>query len=299
MTEHVPDKTGRKRWFGLFFISLGVAVIIVDSTIVNVAIPSIIDDIGLTSSGAQWVQEIYTLIFAALLLVWGRMADEWGRRRLFIVGVVIFALSSVLAAMAPSGELLIAARAVQGIGGSMMLPTSLSILNATFRGKERGIAFAFWGATIGGMAALGPLLGGWLTTSFSCGGPSVSTSRWGSSSSLVCSHSWLNRRTRRLSREPTCRVPCLRQLALVAWCSGSSRDATLGGCEPRVILPSAIGRGRSRFPPRLWPEPLAWRRSWPSFSWNGTGAARAGSRCWISACLRFRLSATATSRPPL
>ncbi|MGO1487314.1 MAG: MFS transporter [Arachnia sp.] len=167
MTKGVVDTSGRRRWLGLFFISLGVALIIVDSTIVNVAIPSIIDDIGLTSSGAQWVQEIYTLVFAALLLIWGRLADEWGRRRLFIVGVVIFALSSVLAALASSGELLIAARAVQGVGGSMMLPTSLSILNATFRGKDRGIAFAFWGATIGGMAALGPLLGGWLTTSFS------------------------------------------------------------------------------------------------------------------------------------
>ncbi|MGV8847126.1 DHA2 family efflux MFS transporter permease subunit [Tessaracoccus sp.] len=167
MAQQASERTKSSRWLGLFFISLGVAIIIVDSTIVNVAIPSIIDDIGLTSSGAQWVQEIYTLVFAALLLMWGRMADEWGRRRLFIVGVVIFALSSVLAATAGSGELLIAARAVQGIGGSMMLPTSLSILNATFRGKDRGIAFAFWGATIGGMAALGPLLGGWLTTSFS------------------------------------------------------------------------------------------------------------------------------------
>ena len=167
MTTHASQGTSRRRWFGLFFISLGVALIIVDSTIVNVAIPSIIDDIGLTSSGAQWVQEIYTLVFAALLLVWGRLADQWGRRRLFIIGVVIFAGSSVLAAMAGTGTLLILARAVQGIGGSMMLPTSLSLLNAGFRGKERGIAFAFWGATIGGMAALGPLLGGWLTTSFS------------------------------------------------------------------------------------------------------------------------------------
>ncbi len=167
MSAEAPERTSRRRWFGLFFISLGVALIIVDSTIVNVAIPSIIDDIGLTSSGAQWVQEIYTLIFASLLLIWGRLADEWGRRRLFILGVVVFAASSVLAALATSGELLIAARAAQGIGGSMMLPTSLSILNATFRGRDRGIAFAFWGATIGGMAALGPLLGGWLTTSFS------------------------------------------------------------------------------------------------------------------------------------
>lgn len=159
--------TGRRRWIGLFFISLGVALIIVDSTIVNVALPSIIDDLSITSTQAQWVQEIYTLIFAALLLVWGRLADLWGRRLLFMAGAAVFVLASVWAALSGSGEVLIGARAVQGVGGSMMLPTSLSLLNAGFRGRERGLAFAFWGATIGGTAALGPLLGGWLTTTFS------------------------------------------------------------------------------------------------------------------------------------
>ncbi len=157
----------RQRWLGLGVISLGVALIIVDSTIVNVAIPSIIDDIGITSSQAQWVQEIYTLVFASLLLVFGRLADRFGRRRLFALGVELFALSSVLAALAPTGDLLIAARAVQGVGGAMMLPTSLSLLNAGFRGRERALAFGIWGATIGGMAAVGPLLGGWLTTDYS------------------------------------------------------------------------------------------------------------------------------------
>jgi EmrB/QacA subfamily drug resistance transporter len=157
----------RARWWGLVVISLGVSLIIVDSTIVNVAVPSIIDDIGLTSTQAQWVQEIYTLVFAALLLVFGRLADTYGRRRLFSLGAAIFGVSSVLAALAHSGGALIGARALQGIGGAMMLPTSLSLLNATFRGRERGIAFGIWGATIGGTAALGPLLGGWLTTSYS------------------------------------------------------------------------------------------------------------------------------------
>jgi EmrB/QacA subfamily drug resistance transporter len=156
-----------KRWVGLVFISLGVALIIVDSTIVNVAIPSIINDIGITSTQAQWVQEIYTLVFAALLLVGGRLADEYGRRRLFLLGTVIFAGASVLAALAGDGTQLIAARAVQGLGGALMLPTSLSLLNANFRGRDRGVAFGIWGATIGGTAALGPLLGGWLTTSYS------------------------------------------------------------------------------------------------------------------------------------
>ncbi|HEY6742880.1 MAG TPA: MFS transporter [Lapillicoccus sp.] len=157
----------RARWWGLVVISLGVSLIIVDSTIVNVAVPSIIDDIGITSSQAQWVQEIYTLVFAALLLVFGRLADSYGRRRLFALGAAIFGVSSVLAALSQSGGALIGARALQGIGGAMMLPTSLSLLNATFRGRERGIAFGIWGATIGGTAALGPLLGGWLTTSYS------------------------------------------------------------------------------------------------------------------------------------
>lgn len=159
--------TSRRRWAGLIFISVAVALIIVDSTIVNVAIPAIVDDLGITSSEVQWVQEAYTLVFASLLLVFGSLADRWGRRRILITGVTIFTLASVGAALATSGELLILARLVQGIGGAMMLPSTLSLLNATFRGRERAIAFAVWGSTIGGMAAVGPLLGGWLTTEFS------------------------------------------------------------------------------------------------------------------------------------
>jgi len=157
----------RRRWLGLFFIALGVAMIIVDATIVNVAVPQIIKDLGITSSDAQWVQEVYTLVFAALLLVWGRLADRYGRRLLFVTGAAAFAAASVLAALARSGPELIGSRVLQGIAAAMMLPTSLSLLNAGFRGRDRAIAFAVWGSTIGGTAALGPLLGGWLTTSYS------------------------------------------------------------------------------------------------------------------------------------
>lgn len=157
----------RKRWLGLPFISLGVALIIVDSTIVNVAIPSIIDELKITSTQAQWIQETYTLVFASLLLAFGRIADRAGRRKMFAIGVLIFVLSSVIAATVDSGDALIAARLVQGVGGAMMLPTSLSLLNSTFFGKDRGIAFAVWGSTIGAAAAFGPLLGGWLTTDYS------------------------------------------------------------------------------------------------------------------------------------
>lgn len=157
----------RRRWLGLFFIALGVAMIIVDATIVNVAVPQIIRNLGITSSDAQWVQEVYTLVFAALLLVWGRLADRYGRRLLFVTGAIVFAAASVLAAFAQSGPELIGSRVLQGVGGAMMLPASLSLLNAGFRGRDRAVAFAVWGSTIGGTAALGPLLGGWLTTSYS------------------------------------------------------------------------------------------------------------------------------------
>lgn len=131
-----------RRWFGLVFISLAVALIIVDSTIVNVAIPSIVDDLKISSTQVQWVQEAYTLVFASMLLLFGSLADRIGRRRLLLIGVALFAGASVAAALAPSGDLLILARLVQGVGGAMMLPSTLSLLNATSHGRERGIAFA-------------------------------------------------------------------------------------------------------------------------------------------------------------
>jgi EmrB/QacA subfamily drug resistance transporter len=162
-----PDISAHRRWIGLVFISVAVALIIVDSTIINVAIPSIIEDLGISSTEVQWVQESYTLVFASLLLVFGTLADRFGRRKLLLLGVVLFGIASIFAALAPTGELLIASRLLQGVGGAMILPSSLSIINATFRGKDRAIAFAVWGSTIGGMAAVGPLLGGWLTTYFS------------------------------------------------------------------------------------------------------------------------------------
>ncbi|MDF2497059.1 MAG: transporter [Arthrobacter koreensis] len=162
-SEPVPSRYIRYRWWGLLAISLGVAMIIMDATIVSVSVPSIVGDLGISSTEIQWVQEIYTLLFAALLLTWGRLADRVGRRRIMLTGVVLFVAASVLCAVAESGGILILGRAVQGLGGSMILPTTLALLNANFQGRDRGIAFAVWGSTIGGMAAVGPLLGGWLT----------------------------------------------------------------------------------------------------------------------------------------
>jgi EmrB/QacA subfamily drug resistance transporter len=146
---------------------MAISLVIIDGTIVNTIFPSIINDLSLTSTEVQWVQESYVLVFASLLLVWGSLADRFGRKRLLSIGIVIFIFASVWAGVAESPDVLILARVIQGIGGAMVLPTTLSLLNATFQGKERGIAFAVWGATIGGMVAVGPVLGGWLATDFS------------------------------------------------------------------------------------------------------------------------------------
>lgn len=166
----VPDQvamTGKKRWVALLFLALGVAMIILDATVVNVAIPTMVRDLNLSTNDAEWINAAYSLTFASLLIFFGRLADRFGRKLLFIIGVVVFVAASVLVAASDNAATLIAARALQGIGGAMILPSSLSVINAVFVGKARAVAFAVWGGTIGGMAALGPLVGGWLTTYYS------------------------------------------------------------------------------------------------------------------------------------
>lgn len=161
------DQPGKYRWLGLVCLTLGVAMIIVDSTVVNVAIPSMIRDLGLSLTQAQWANTVYSLVFAACMITFGRMADQLGRRRVFIAGICVFLLASLCAGLAVNGASLIAARLLQGIGGAMILPASLSTLNATFHGRERAMAFGVWGSVIGGAVALGPLVGGWSTTNLS------------------------------------------------------------------------------------------------------------------------------------
>jgi EmrB/QacA subfamily drug resistance transporter len=156
----LSESSAARRWLGLIALSLGVGLIVVDATIVNVIVPSLVEDLGVTSLQTQWVLESYAIVFAALLLVTGRLTDLLGARRLFLAGVVVFAVTSVLAGLAPGGGTLVAARFLQGIGGAMILPASLALVNATFTGRERAQAFAIWGSTIGAAAALGPLLGG-------------------------------------------------------------------------------------------------------------------------------------------
>jgi EmrB/QacA subfamily drug resistance transporter len=159
--------TGRKRWIALGVIALGVSLVIMDATIANVALPVVIEDIHLDATEAQWMNAIYSLVFAGLMLTSGRLGDLYGRRKLFLIGLALFGGASLFAGAAGGGAVLIAARFVQGVGAAAIFPSTLSTINALFHGRDRGIAFAVYGATIGGMAALGPLIGGWLATDVS------------------------------------------------------------------------------------------------------------------------------------
>jgi EmrB/QacA subfamily drug resistance transporter len=146
-------------------ISLGVSLIVVDATIMGVLLPRIVTDLGLTTTDAEWASSVYALVFAALLIPFGRAGDLFGRRRAFLLGVAIFALAGLAVAAAQDGSTLIGARALQGVGAAMVLPATLATVNAMFTGRERAAAFGIWGSMIAGMAALGPLLGGAVASS--------------------------------------------------------------------------------------------------------------------------------------
>ncbi|GAB3667355.1 DHA2 family efflux MFS transporter permease subunit [Actinocorallia lasiicapitis] len=162
--EQVRD-TGTRRWLGLAVISLGVSLIVVDATVVNVLLPSIVDELGLRATDAEWLTSVYSLVFAALMISCGRIADLAGRRRMFVLGTAVFVVASLLAGMAATGGALVAARAAQGVGAAIMMPATLSTINTLFTGRDRAMAFGVWGSMIAGMAAIGPRLGGWLATS--------------------------------------------------------------------------------------------------------------------------------------
>ncbi len=152
----------KRRWIALLLLGLSLTLIIIDSTIVNIAFPSIRKTFGASFADAEWVNSIYSLVFAAALITWGKLGDQYGRRNIFVAGAVVFVLGSLGSGFAPNIGLLIVFRALQGMGGAMMSPSTLSIISSTFQGRERGIAFGIWGATAGVAAALGPLLGGWI-----------------------------------------------------------------------------------------------------------------------------------------
>ncbi|MEJ2860234.1 DHA2 family efflux MFS transporter permease subunit [Actinomycetospora flava] len=150
-------------WWPLVAICLGTFMLLVDVTIVTVALPPIATSLGTSFSSLQWVIDGYALALAALLMVTGTLADRFGRRRLYLAGLAVFAVSSLACGLAPSAGALVAARVAQGVGGAAMFATTAALLAATYHGPRRGTAFGVWGAVNGLAAACGPLLGGLLT----------------------------------------------------------------------------------------------------------------------------------------
>jgi EmrB/QacA subfamily drug resistance transporter len=160
-----------RKWWTLLVVCVGTFMLLLDITIVNVALPKIAHDLKASFSDIQWVIDAYALTLAALLLTAGALADLLGRRIVFAIGLGLFALTSLLCAVAPTALFLILARGGQGIGGAIMFSTSLALLAQEFHGRDRGTAFGIWGATLGAAVAIGPLVGGALTDGL--GWPSI------------------------------------------------------------------------------------------------------------------------------
>src|SRR5581483_3964377 len=155
-----------RKWWTLIVVCVATFMLLLDITIVNVALPKIANDLKASFSDIQWVIDAYSLTLASLLLTAGALADLLGRKLIFSIGLGLFAFTSLLCALSPSALFLILARGGQGIGGAIMFSTSLALLAQEFHGRERGTAFGIWGATIAAAAAIGPLLGGALTEGF-------------------------------------------------------------------------------------------------------------------------------------
>ena len=156
-----------KKWWTLVAVSLGTFMLLLDVTIVNVALPDIQKSLHSSFSDLQWVVDAYALTLASLLLTAGSLADLFGRRLLFTVGLILFTIGSLFCGLAQSSQWLILSRAGQGIGGAIMFSTSLALLAQAFQGRDRGVAFGIWGSITGLAVAVGPVVGGILTSGLS------------------------------------------------------------------------------------------------------------------------------------
>jgi EmrB/QacA subfamily drug resistance transporter len=164
---HSNEDVHRRRWLILAVLCTSVLVIVMDGTIINVALPSLVKDLGASTSQLQWIEDAYTLVFAGLLLASGSLSDRFGRKGFLIAGMTVFGTCSAIGAMSGSASQLITARAAMGIGAAMIFPATLAILINVFRdAKERAKAIAIWAATSGISIALGPVTGGYLLEHF-------------------------------------------------------------------------------------------------------------------------------------
>src|SRR2546423_2848117 len=167
MTEPAkPIEQKHSPWLVLSVLCLGFFMILLDTTIVNIAIPAISDHLHASLSQILWILNAYVLVYAVLLITAGRLGDLYGPKQLFLVGLVIFTLASVACGFAHNPTQLIVFRIIQGLGGALLTPQTLSVLTVIFPPEKRGAAFGIWGATAGVATVAGPVVGGWLVTDF-------------------------------------------------------------------------------------------------------------------------------------
>jgi EmrB/QacA subfamily drug resistance transporter len=164
----MAKSTGIRKWFPLIVLSSALTIIILDTTILNVSLKNIVQDLHTDIQSIQWVITIYSLMLAAFTITGGRMGDFFGRKRMFILGAVIFAIGSFITSISYNIPTMIIGEAIiEGIGACLMLPATTSLLVSTYEGRDRQIGFGIWGGIAAGSAALGPIFGGWLTTYYS------------------------------------------------------------------------------------------------------------------------------------
>ena len=166
--EAAPEPTGLRKWGSLLVLSLALAIIIIDTTLLNVSFETLTRELHTTLQSLQWVISAYSLTLAALTVTGGRLGDLFGRKRMFMLGAFLFALGSFIASISRSVPTLILGESIiEGIGAALMMPATASLLVAKYRGHDRAIAFGIWGGVAAAASAIGPILGGYLTTHFS------------------------------------------------------------------------------------------------------------------------------------
>ncbi len=163
-----PEARGFMKWLPLLAMSLALMIIILDTTILNVTLRTIIVDLHTTLQKIQWVITAYSLMLAAFTITGGRLGDLFGRKKMFILGAIIFAVGSFMTSIARGvGFMILGEAIVEGIGACLMLPATLSLLRSNYKGRDMQVAFGIWGGIVAGAAALGPVIGGWFTTNYS------------------------------------------------------------------------------------------------------------------------------------
>lgn len=161
-------KTGIRKWLPLIVMAAALFIIVLDTTIINVSIKAIIGSLHSNLKAVQWVITGYSLMLAAFTITGGRLGDVFGRKKMFLIGAIVFALGSLAASQAHSATMLmVSVSLIEGAGAAMMLPATASLLLNEYEGKDRAVAFGIWGAIAGAAATIGPLVGGWLTTNYS------------------------------------------------------------------------------------------------------------------------------------